>query len=104
VLDPWDAGHEYFSRDIEGERCFQLHVCTAGSEWERRHLAFRDWLRTHDDDAAAYAELKRELASAHPKDTLTYTEAKSAFIIDIQQRAGDEEPEAGTSANGLAPA
>ena len=90
VLDPWDVDHEFFSRDIEGERCFHIHVCTAGSEWERRHLAFRDRLRTHDDDAAAYAELKRELAAAHPKDSLTYTEAKSAFIIDVQQRAGDQ--------------
>jgi GrpB-like predicted nucleotidyltransferase (UPF0157 family) len=23
----------------------QVHICTAGSEWERRHLLFRDWLR-----------------------------------------------------------
>ncbi len=104
VLDPWDVDHEYFSRDIDGERCFQLHVCTAGSEWERRHLAFRDWLRTHDDDAAAYAELKRGLAESHVKDTLTYTEAKSEFITAIQRRAEGKGAEVGTSANGLAPA
>ncbi|MEX1264400.1 MAG: gamma-glutamyl-gamma-aminobutyrate hydrolase family protein [Actinomycetota bacterium] len=104
VLDPWDAGHEYFSRDVDGERCFQLHVCVAGSEWEQRHLAFRDWLRTHDDDAAAYAELKRKLAATHPKDTLTYTEAKTSFITSIMRRAGEREPKVGTSANGLAPA
>ena len=104
VLDPWDVDHEYFSRDIDGERSFHLHVCTAGSEWERRHLAFRDWLRTHDDDAAAYSELKRKLAGTHVRDTLTYTEAKSEFITGIERRAEDKEPEAGTSAKGLAPA
>ena len=70
VLDPWDVEHETFSRDIGGERSFHLHVCAAGSTWERRHLVFRDWLRTHPDDAAAYGTLKRELAAAHPNDTL----------------------------------
>ncbi len=87
VLDPWDVDHEYFSRDVDGERRFQVHVCTAGSAWERRHLVFRDWLREHDDDAAAYAELKRELAAAHPRDTLAYTEAKTGFITATVRRA-----------------
>lgn len=87
VLDPWDVDHEYFSRDIDGERSFHLHVCAAGSTWERRHLAFRDWLRTHPDDAAAYEALKRELAAAHPKDTLSYTDSKSAFIAGIVEQA-----------------
>jgi putative glutamine amidotransferase len=87
VLDPWDVEHEYFSRDVDGERSFQLHVCAAGSTWERRHLAFRDWLRAHPDDAAAYAELKRRLAGAHPRDTMAYTEAKSDFIAGIQDLA-----------------
>src|SRR5439155_3207867 len=43
-------------------RTFNLHVCQSGTELERRHLAFRDRLRS---DAAArdeYAALKRELA------------------------------------------
>jgi len=89
VLDPWEVDHEYFSRDVDGERCFQLHVCTAGSEWERRHLAFRDWLRGHPDDAAAYADLKRGLAVAHVKDSLAYTDAKSDFIADILRRSDE---------------
>jgi putative glutamine amidotransferase len=87
VLDPWDVEHEYFSRDIEGERRFHLHVCAAGSRWERRHLVFRDRLRSHPDDALAYGELKRELAAAHPRDTLSYTQAKTAFIAGVVERA-----------------
>ena len=87
VLDPWDVDHEFFSRDIDGERRFNLHVCAAGSRWEGRHLVFRDWLRSHPDDAAAYGDLKRELAAAHPKDPLSYTDAKSAFITRVVQRA-----------------
>jgi putative glutamine amidotransferase len=87
VLDPRNVEREYFSRDIDGERSFHLHVCADGSDWERRHLVFRDWLRTHPDDAAAYEVLKRELAAAHPNDTLSYTEAKTGFISGIVERA-----------------
>ena len=87
VLDPWTDEHEYFSRDGDGERTFHIHVCPTGSEWERRHLAFRDWLRNHPEDAAAYERLKRELAQRHPRDLLGYTDGKTAFIREIEARA-----------------
>jgi putative glutamine amidotransferase len=86
VLDPWTDEHEYFSRDENGERVFQIHVCPTGSEWERRHLAFRDWLRDHPEDAAAYERLKRELAERHPRDLYAYIEGKTPFIREIESR------------------
>ena len=66
VPDPTSPDHEFFSRDVDGVRRFQIHVCRAGSEWESVHLAFRDWLREHAEDAAAYVALKRRLAAAAP--------------------------------------
>jgi putative glutamine amidotransferase len=87
VLDPWRDEHEYFSRDVDGERAFQIHACLAGSDWERRHIAFRDWLRSHPEDAAAYADLKRSLARDHPRDIMAYVDAKTPFIREIEQRA-----------------
>jgi putative glutamine amidotransferase len=87
VLDPWRDDHEYFSRDLDGDRAFQIHACLAGSDWERRHLVFRDWLRSHPDDAAAYAELKRSLARGHPRDIMAYVDAKTPFIRRIEERA-----------------
>ena len=104
VLDPWDVDHEYFSRDAGGVRAFHLHVCRAGSAWERRHLAFRDWLRDHPDDAAAYGELKRGLAAAHPRDTVSYTEAKADFVAEIERRAAEQgtHTRQGTRKEGLA--
>jgi GrpB-like predicted nucleotidyltransferase (UPF0157 family) len=62
-------------------------VCAAGGEWEREHLAFRDWLREHPEDARAYADLKRRLASEHANDRFGYTEAKGEFIRGIVERA-----------------
>ena len=87
ALDPWTDEHEFFSRDEDGERTFHVHVCPAGSEWERRHLAFRDWLRDHPDDAAAYERLKRDLAERHPRDTYSYADAKGAFVREIEAKA-----------------
>jgi len=89
VADPVETECEYFSRedDPKEERKFHLRVCWVGSDWERRHLAFRDWLRAHPGDAAAYADLKRTAAAEHPNDVHTYTDAKTAFIRDIEARA-----------------
>jgi GrpB-like predicted nucleotidyltransferase (UPF0157 family) len=52
-------------RDGTGRRwpAHQLAVCAADSEALRRHLLFRDWLRTHPDRAAAYGHVK-SLSSA----------------------------------------
>jgi gamma-glutamyl-gamma-aminobutyrate hydrolase PuuD/GrpB-like predicted nucleotidyltransferase (UPF0157 family) len=87
VVDPWDDEHEYFSFDVDGARRFQIHACLAGGEWERRHLAFRDWLREHPEDATAYAELKRELAAAHRRDISAYGQGKTGFIRSIEVKA-----------------
>jgi putative glutamine amidotransferase len=87
ALDPWTDEHEFFSRDEEGERTFHVHVCSAGSGWERRHLTFRDWLRANPEDAAAYERLKRELAEQHKRDTYSYAAAKTDFIQEIETRA-----------------
>ena len=87
ALDPWTDEHEFFSRDVNGGRAFHVHVCGQGSEWEQRHVSFRDWLRDHPQDATAYERLKRDLAERHPRDPYTYTDEKSAFIREIEARA-----------------
>jgi putative glutamine amidotransferase len=86
-IDPWTDEHEFFSLDEDGERAFHIHVCPEGSDWERHHLAFRDWLRTHPEDAATYERLKRELAARHPRDTYSYADAKGAFVREIEAKA-----------------
>lgn len=86
VVDPTDPDHEYFKKEIDGDRTHQIHVCPVGSGWERRHLAFRDHLRTHPEDSARYAELKRRLAEQHPNDIMAYVEAKTPFISELEAR------------------
>ncbi|WP_433274074.1 GrpB family protein [Pseudonocardia xinjiangensis] len=64
-----------------------VHVCAGGSEWERRHLLFRDWLRHDPTDRQAYAKLKRELAERDWPDMNAYADAKGALITKITARA-----------------
>jgi GrpB-like predicted nucleotidyltransferase (UPF0157 family) len=64
-----------------------VHICGEGSEWERRHLLFRDWLRLDAADREAYAALKRELAEREWAGMNAYAQAKSALIVEITVRA-----------------
>ena len=86
--DGYDDTHEFLSLDEgDGERAVNLHVTQAGSDWERRHLAFRDALRADPATADAYAALKRQLAADHPRDIVRYVEGKSAFIRAVEASA-----------------
>jgi len=74
----------YFRKGPFGGRTHHLHMVEFGGAFWRRHLAFRDWLRTHPEDAARYGALKRELAATHEADREAYTEAKNAFVREVE--------------------
>ena len=57
-----------------------------------RHLLFRDWLRTHDDDRAAYAALKAELGGEGFGDGMDYNNHKAALVYDIYERIFAADP------------
>ena len=63
-----------------------VHVCTAGSDWERRPLLFRDWLRYDQSDRAAYNALKNQLAQEDWPDMNAYAQAKGPLITEITAR------------------
>jgi GrpB-like predicted nucleotidyltransferase (UPF0157 family) len=68
-------------------RDVHVHVCASGSDWERRHLLFRDWLRRDVADRERYADTKRQLAEHDWADTNAYAAAKTAIIEQITIRA-----------------
>jgi GrpB-like predicted nucleotidyltransferase (UPF0157 family) len=70
----------YFRKPVGGRRAYQLHMVEPTHEFWDRHLRFRDRLRADRVLAAAYADLKRELAARHGHDRHAYTEAKTPFI------------------------
>jgi GrpB-like predicted nucleotidyltransferase (UPF0157 family) len=68
-------------------RDVHVHVWAAGSDDERRHILFRDWLRVDEADRVRYEETKRRLARRRWRDTNYYAEAKSPVIAEIMGRA-----------------
>jgi GrpB-like predicted nucleotidyltransferase (UPF0157 family) len=68
-------------------RDVHLHVCSSGSEWERRHVLFRDWLRVSPSDRARYREAKEDLARRDWPTVNHYADAKSPVIAEITRRA-----------------
>jgi GrpB-like predicted nucleotidyltransferase (UPF0157 family) len=84
---PESPDFHFFARPPERPRTHHLHVCEAGSEHEFRHVAVRDFLRAHDEEATRYAALKRRLAGRHPQDRLAYIEGKSAYVAALEGRA-----------------
>lgn len=69
-----------------------LHVWSPGSIEAQRHVAFRDWLREHDEDRDAYGELKTELAGRGFGDVMDYNNHKAALVYDIYETVFAADP------------
>ena len=82
-----DFEHRYF-RPFSGlPRDVHVHVCSGGSEWERRHLLFRDYLRANAVARDAYATSKELAARRWSDDRVAYTEAKDGTIRELMGAA-----------------
>ena len=77
-------GREAFS--YEGKEhllTHHLYVCPEDSTELKRHLAFRDYLRTHQAAREKYGNIKLEAAKLYPEDIDKYIEYKSPIIEEI---------------------
>jgi len=84
----WYRDHIMFfkRKELMGERTCHVHLAPRGHRiWEG--IAFRDYLRSHPEDAAKYAELKRRLAETHRDDREEYTNRKAEFVRETTAKA-----------------
>ena len=84
------AGRESFS--YGGKACLpehHLYVCPKDSPELKRHIAFRDYLKTHPDVVLEYSRIKKEGALLYPYDIDKYIEHKSSFIESIYKEIGE---------------
>ncbi|HEY6375120.1 MAG TPA: GrpB family protein [Edaphobacter sp.] len=67
-------------------RTHHVHITELGSDmWER--LLFRDYLRTHPDEASHYGALKLELMAQYKDDREAYTTAKTTYVYEVMSKA-----------------
>lgn len=71
----------------DGTRTHHLHVHTDADD-VRRHIMFRDALRTDAATQRAYLGLKRDLAARHATDRQAYANGKDAFVDAVVLAAG----------------
>ena len=83
------TGREAFKYEgKEHLRKHHLYVCPEDSQELRRHIAFRDYLKTHPDAVREYSCIKEEGAELYPDDIDRYIEHKSSFIEKIYAEIG----------------
>lgn len=83
------TGREAFKYEgKEHLRKHHLYVCPEDSQELRRHIAFRDYLKTHPDAVREYSCIKEEGAELYPDDIDRYIEHKSPFIEKIYAEIG----------------
>lgn len=65
-----------------------LYVCPEDSAELKRHITFRDYLRSHPDAVREYGRIKEEGAMLYPYDIDGYIAHKSPFIERIYKELG----------------
>ena len=69
-----------------GNRTHHIHMVEAHFEhWDR--LLFRNYLIEHPQVARKYGSLKQRLSNSHAHDRVTYTEAKTDFVVRVTRIA-----------------
>ncbi|WAA08983.1 GrpB family protein [Fervidibacillus albus] len=91
-------GYDYLGEfGIEGRRYLRkggdnrthhIHIFSKKNIHDiERHLAVRDYLRTHKDICDKYAKLKMDLAKKYPYDSEGYRDGKAKFVEQLEQDA-----------------
>ena len=74
-------GRLYFR--LRGKKNFNLALCQYDGEIWRNNVLFRDYLRSHQDIARQYSQIKKNAIDAGVDTLLKYSEIKQDFINKI---------------------
>ena len=77
----------YLHKIVNGRHTHHLHIVEPESDFFKVQILFRDYLRTHPQDATRYADLKYHLAQKYRNDREAYTDGKSQLIQEILRAA-----------------
>jgi GrpB-like predicted nucleotidyltransferase (UPF0157 family) len=64
-----------------------LYVCDINNKELHRHIAFRDYLRSHPDDVTKYSEIKVQLVKKHSGDRTLYIDGKDHLVKVLLEKA-----------------
>lgn len=102
LVEPIQAiGYVYWAENPDRDRMFfvkgmppygerrthHIHIFEATSEIWQRALTFRDYLRSHADEAERYRQLKQGLAQQYRSDREAYSRAKDTYVLAVVEMA-----------------
>lgn len=76
----------YFKKGGD-DRTHHVHIYEEGNPEIERHLAFRDYLRTHPEEVKKYGDLKEELSHRYPYVIESYIKGKEQLVLEIERKA-----------------
>ena len=76
----------FFFLDHNFKRISHIHLVQINSMWYKRHIAFRDELRSNEFVKKEYENLKYNLAKEDWLNVDAYSNAKTKFIRSIEKR------------------
>ena len=74
-------------REETGEGDIHIHLAVTGTDTHDNFLILRDYLRTYDDEAVRYSNIKYEYAKQANYDRSAYKKLKAAYVDKLLQRA-----------------
>lgn len=80
-------GRIYLRKRGKGRQHFNVAIAAVDSPFYRTQLAVRDYLRTHPDEVAAYADAKKSAYARGARLFSTYSQEKNAFLEKLIERA-----------------
>lgn len=80
-IDDDDSFRQFFTSKTH------IHFLVKDTHDWKRHIAFRDFLRTHPDARDAYYQLKKKLSEREFKDMLEYNAHKNDFVKTMERKA-----------------
>lgn len=81
------TGRRFFIKGGDN-RTHHIHIFDESNKKDiERHIAVRDYLRRHPNDAAEYAILKTKLAEKFMYDSDSYCNGKDAFMKELERKA-----------------
>lgn len=93
-------GRRFYAKGGD-DRTHHIHIFEQSNERDvKRHLAVRDYLRSHPDTAREYGDLKKELAARYPHDNDGYCSGKDPYMKELEEKAlkwQEEQEASGTS-------
>ncbi len=81
------SGRRFFYKGSEDLRSHHLHIYQYDNPHILRHIAFRDYMRSHPMSARQYSRLKEQLAYQFPEDMDGYISGKNDFVREQEMQA-----------------